>query len=365
MIFYTAYLASVDDKKLKQNGLKMQLTNSTKVILLWNSFFDSVDYHFGFGDAPFKERHCEYSNCYVTNDKSYLLEASAVLFHAPTYQPSQARLARLSHQRYVFFSMESPENFKIENSYDNYFNWTMTYRTDSDILWLYGEIKKREKPIAKEFKKFTKDKWVAWMVSNCLTSSGREKYVEELRKHVPVEIYGKCGSNSCPKTLGKECYEIIEKDYKFYLSFENSLCKDYVTEKLFNLLQHNVIPIVYGAADFERILPANSYINAMNHSPRELANIVKEIGNDPIKYQQYLRWKEEYDVSFNVRHPFCDLCKKLHTDDETKVYADLKKWWIDGSKIFKEQFKSLGLKVYYLGTPLFNVYAQLTVVCIN
>ncbi|KAK2712742.1 alpha-(1,3)-fucosyltransferase C-like isoform X2 [Artemia franciscana] len=336
-IFCTVYLASVEDEKLKQNVLKIQQSNSTKVILLWNSLFDSADYYFGFGDAPFKESHCDYTDCYVTNDKSHLLEASAIVFHAPTYQPSQATIARLPHQRYVFFSLESPEKFKTSNSFDNFFNWTITYRTDSDIYSPYGEIKKRKKRIEKEFKKHTKDKWVAWMVSNCLTSSGREKYVEELRKHVPVEIYGKCGSNSCPKTQRKQCYEMIEKDYKFYLSFENSLCKDYVTEKLFNLLQYDVIPIVYGAADFERILPANSYINTMNHSLEELVSILKEIGNDPIKYQQYLMWKEEYNVIFRGgrRHPFCELCKKLHTDSETQVYTDFKKWWIDGSKCQK------------------------------
>lgn len=31
-----------------------------------------------------------------------------------------------------------------------------------------------------------------WIVSNCDTFSKREKYVEELARHIPVKVYGKC-----------------------------------------------------------------------------------------------------------------------------------------------------------------------------
>ena len=33
---------------------------------------------------------------------------------------------------------------------------------------------------------------VAWMVSNCLTESNREGFVEDLRKHIDIDIYGNC-----------------------------------------------------------------------------------------------------------------------------------------------------------------------------
>lgn len=81
-----------------------------------------------------------------------------------------------------------------------------------------------------------KSKPVIWFVSNCRAKSGRLEYVKELSRHIGVDIYGKCGAFSCSR--GKDCFrDIVEPDYFFYLSFENTLCDDYVTEKLMNPLR--------------------------------------------------------------------------------------------------------------------------------
>ena len=47
---------------------------------------------------------------------------------------------------------------------------------------------------------------------------------------------------------------------QFYLSLENSLCGDYVTEKLWKVLGYNVIPVVLNGANMSNIAPPNSYI---------------------------------------------------------------------------------------------------------
>jgi hypothetical protein len=74
---------------------------------------------------------------------------------------------------------------------------------------------------------------VAWFVSNCHERNNRQKYAKELQKYIPVDIYGKCGTKKCPRSTKTECYEMLNRDYKFYLAFENANCKDYITEKLF------------------------------------------------------------------------------------------------------------------------------------
>lgn len=76
-----------------------------------------------------------------------------------------------------------------------------------------------------------KTKKVAWLVSNCSPANRRREYAYELSKYITVDIYGKCGTKKCPKN---KCINWIAEHYKFYLAFENSNCKDYITEKFFH-----------------------------------------------------------------------------------------------------------------------------------
>ena len=50
------------------------------------------------------------------------------------------------------------------------------------------------------------------------------------------------GEFKCPKENGFECFRQAETKYKFYLSFENAMCREYVTEKFFTIYSLNMIP---------------------------------------------------------------------------------------------------------------------------
>ena len=104
----------------------------------------------------------------------------------------------------AIFSFESLNaNARLFYSYEwnNFFNWTITYREYSDFRQQYGIIKqiKDHPPEGKlldahihgygvehagTFKH--KTKIIAWFVSNCYSKSGREEYVKELQKYIEV-----------------------------------------------------------------------------------------------------------------------------------------------------------------------------------
>ena len=108
-------------------------------------------------------------------------------------------------------------------------------------------------------------------------NSGVEMFcnlVKSLQNYMPVDIYGNCGTHRCSDK--KDCFQYVSDNYKFYISFENSLCKDYVTEKFFKAMFHDILPIVYGGADYSEIAPPKSYVNVLPEyeNPKDLASLL-------------------------------------------------------------------------------------------
>jgi len=106
-----------------------------------------------------------------------------------------------------------------------------------------------------------------------------------------------------------------------------------VTEKFFSILQLDVVPIVFGAADYRSIAPKHSYIDALAFSsPAKLAEYLHLLDSNDELYLDFLEWKSNYRVEAGVeqmaRHAFCDLCAKLNQDDEPeKVYDSIASYW--------------------------------------
>ena len=120
-----------------------------------------------------------------------------------------------------------------------------------------------------------------------------------------------------------------------FFSFENSNCDDYVTEKLFSVLKLDVVPIVFGGANYSRMAPPFSYIDARNfRNARDLADYIKLLSANDYLYRQYSWWKAHYRVrnaADDLKLSMCGLCARLHVDTEPKVYRDVDKWWVRDS----------------------------------
>ncbi|XP_071513220.1 alpha-(1,3)-fucosyltransferase C-like [Panulirus ornatus] len=310
-----------------------------KKILVWAEGYGSKTMAFGYGRAPFQAAHCQVDACLLTANSSLvpLQEFDAVIFHFRATEINKMPQVRSSHQRWVFWEIESASYvYQDPARYNAHFNWTMTYRRDSDIAYPYGRVYRVPSPAAPsgEVRNYAagKTKMAAWFVSNCFTHSKREKLVKFMRRFLQVDVYGKCGPFNCSRDDPAKCYYMLEKDYKFYLSFENSLCKDYVTEKFFSLLKYDVVPVVFGLGGYDHLAPPHSYINVLDFATLEgLVNYLKYLHANDTAYNEYFKWKDRYVVhdGWSARaQSFCELCRKLHQDTTTHVYQDLKQWFV-------------------------------------
>lgn len=263
-----------------------KLQKDMKYILIWTPYEFAPFYYFGDGQRKFIDLNCPNINCYVTTDVNFF-NGDTTKFHAIAFngrnvdEISKLRLPkyRSPHQKFIYFNLESADNYPVcSDVYDGFFNWTSTYRLDSDLPYPYIQVKNFRGEIIgpkKDMKWITdneasidddlemiiqnKTKAVAWFVSHCSSRSGRKEYAKLLQKALKkyglsVDIYGACGTFKCPRSQKNSCFSFLEKDYFFYLSFENSFSDDYVTEKLLTALNHNVVPIVFGGANYSRFV---------------------------------------------------------------------------------------------------------------
>lgn len=311
--------------------------NETKIILFWTPFFyqpQSLDWL----------KYCPDLNCYLTNDRSYLSQSSAVIFHMRDFSWFDIPDKRKRQQRYVFQLYESPL-YTWKNLYKmpGFFNWTMTYRLDSDVPSFYTRwLAMRNLPA--NFRNLNKTEIIGknkrlliWMVSNCAVQSKREKYVEILQKYLDIDIYGPCkfSKYTCSKNDQERCTRMIGEKYKFYLAFENSVCKDYITEKFYGRAHLNSVPVVLSRKVAQGILPENSFIAADDfRNPKELADFLLKLDKNDEIYLSYFTWRTKYGFKWNNQknlrnEDFCLMCQKLNAipPEPVKIYTNIHLWW--------------------------------------
>ncbi|KAI9559150.1 hypothetical protein GHT06_015939 [Daphnia sinensis] len=321
-----------------------------KRIVFWNEAYGNKEYGVGFGRDALRKFGCPVWQCETTDNRTDIHTSDAIVFHLRSWTKSDLPERRSPHQRYVYFwSIESPawREYAHADQAGGFFNWTMTYRWDSDIIATYGYIKPIGKvplhPDEDQMKSYLTDsrkavnyakgktKMAAWFVSNCYSKSSRNEFVTELQKYIDVDVYGRCGTMQCSTTTDGECRDMAAKNYKFFMSLENSLCPDYITEKFFMMMNHTILPIVYGVHDsHEKIAPTHSFINAAKfENVKKLADYLILLDKNDTLYNEYFWWKPHFKVIFSeVTKGMCRLCAALHDKNSPpKIYHDMTGWW--------------------------------------
>jgi hypothetical protein len=300
------------------------------------------------GDFIDKSLRCSY----LEEDEDASL-ADVVVFRGARLETPLAQRylqtpSRPPNQRWIFLENEPPPRVlsKVNlTRYNAVFNLTSTFSLEADI---YRADMRRHRRCTLDADRYETLKdvdythkkrngtVVAWFVSRCKSQSKRERYVRLLRKHIDVDIYGGCGTMSCGNRFDSDenCHEKLlhgDNSYKFYLSFENSLCTDYVTEKLWALERLDVVPVVLGLADYSKMIPNDTFINVKDFpSPKELAEYLHKLDRDPEMYNQYIRNRNSLKCS--LMHEYkpweCILCERMHAmAGKTSVVNDLNKAW--------------------------------------
>ena len=213
-----------------------------------------------------------------------------------------------SHSLNFYSTMESPVRFPYEYPQKLRkagYNILATMELDSDIPIPYLTKKIFEDLRNSKVYPKREDVMMSFFLSNC-NAKERLEYLEELIKNnVTYHSFGKCLHNmdvAKVSKLKKNPKGDVIKHYKFYFCFENSVYKDYVTEKVYHALLAGTVPIYYGAPNFADFVPKNSVIDARAFSsPKELAEYIIMLSNNETEYNKYHAWRKDYDKSTSLK----------------------------------------------------------------
>jgi len=200
-------------------------------------------YHFVEGKCPIQE--CSIMSHGSSQLADVLLISEMRLFHFSFFH----YLPKPHHQLWIVQHWESALKNDRINTWllRRHVNWTVSYRRDSTIAVSYGKYaRKTNVNSSEQIVDYSggKSKQVAWIVSNCHAKNNRLDYAHELAKFIDVDIYGACGSLNCNRTGPESCHNLLVKNYRFFLAFENSNCKDYITEKLYHIAFEYVLFLI-------------------------------------------------------------------------------------------------------------------------
>ncbi|XP_048248576.1 uncharacterized protein LOC124151241 isoform X3 [Haliotis rufescens] len=192
------------------------------------------------------------------------------VFYGSFFLSSALPFPRKDGDIWALIHEESPMNkdwlFSFRSTIE-LFNYTSTFKRGSDYPLTTHWLTNKETLLSKEYLVPTDRKNVMrtdgglapiiFVHSDCNTPSNREQYVKTLQKYVDVDSYGPCLHN---KDFPEEFKNLdgiagfLKPDflrfvarYKFAMAFENAICGDYITEKLWRPLQVGTVPIVLGS----------------------------------------------------------------------------------------------------------------------
>ncbi|KAG7264392.1 hypothetical protein CRUP_024997 [Coryphaenoides rupestris] len=249
--------------------------------------------------------------CRLWHNRSAYSAADVVVFHGRDLALAQGQvprhLPRPRGQRWVWMSLESPANSGNLHPFAGVFNLTMSYRRDADIIVPYGKVVPRE-----------------------AGHGGGEEEEEPLQRNKSIPV---CWVWNNRTLSSRDLLPTISGCY-FYLAFENSESRDYITEKLWrNAYQSGAVPVVLGPPleDYQAVAPRGSFIHVDEFaSVADLGRRLRQLVDEEAAggYAAFFRWRRDWRVKqyTDWRERLCSICSQYSSLPENKTYADLHAW---------------------------------------
>ncbi|XP_076018870.1 GDP-fucose protein O-fucosyltransferase 4 [Genypterus blacodes] len=289
--------------------------NKELPILLWWS--TGLFPHFP-GDT--ERIDCATSSCLATSNRKVqqYKRTASIIFYGTDFRAYEAPLPRLRHQTWALFHEESPMNNYVLSHAPGIrlFNYTATFRRESDypltLQWLpsLDYLLQPATVTLKEKNRLRQEGLapVLYMQSHCDVPSDRDRYVQELMKHIEVDSYGKCLNNRALPSHLEDTGTATGEDqgfmnfvarYKFHLALENGICPDYMTEKLWRPLHQGCVPVYRGSPAVADWMPNDHSAIVIDNfpSPKDLAEFLKFLDQNDDEYARYVAFKDPAEVT--------------------------------------------------------------------
>ncbi|XP_039276966.1 alpha-(1,3)-fucosyltransferase 10 isoform X2 [Nilaparvata lugens] len=311
-----------------------------------------------------KPTKCGDVSCFFTHNRKFKDHPlqKAIIFYGSDMHVLDLPLPRnRGHIIWALFHEESPRNFLpiVYEKTLSMFDLTATFSRHSHMPLTLQYLENAEKLQTMEYfipfeeKDMLSAQVIApvlYIQSSCEVPSDRDSYIKELMKYIKVDSYGECLNNKklpydiqdpATNLMSNKFLHFIAR-YKFIIAFENAICDDYITEKLWRSLIVGSIPIYYGAPTILDWLPNKKSAILVKDfaNPQSLADHLYKIMGDRIAYNSYLdhklannhtkikisnthlldalhqrAWKvsDDSEGDFHIQHFECLVCHAVHS----------------------------------------------------
>jgi hypothetical protein len=139
---------------------------------------------------------------------------------------------------------------------------------------------------------------IAYVNSNCDTSTGRDELVKEMTDllkplGVPLHSFGRC-LNNMPRTARSDSKIDTLRRYKFCVAIENSEDRHYVSEKVYDAFVAGCVPIYFGAPNILDYVPYADAIIDLRAlgGARQTAKEIARLSADDEAYAAKHAWRD-------------------------------------------------------------------------